>query len=82
MLILFPPDPRQPRSPESDYRAEWDACLALGFRAGVVDHDELIRGDVSRALRFLPPGSSSGLRLFPRPPMLRQPVDVHPSIAI
>ncbi|MBA3936233.1 MAG: ATP-grasp domain-containing protein [Planctomycetes bacterium] len=54
MLVLFPNDSRQPRSPDSDYRAEWDACLALGFRTAVVDHDELLRGDAIRALRFLP----------------------------
>lgn len=39
MLVLFPSNPTQPRLPDSDYRAEWDAALALGLRAASVDHD-------------------------------------------
>jgi len=44
----------QPRLPDVDYCAEWDAALTLGFRTEVVDHDELVSGNMGRALRFLP----------------------------
>lgn len=54
MIVLFPSNPTQPRLPDDDYRTEWDAALALGLRTASVDHDEMIRGNIGRALRFLP----------------------------
>lgn len=54
MLVLVPSDPSRPRSPDPDYRAEWDAACALGARVAVVDHEAITRGDPDAALRFLP----------------------------
>lgn len=64
MLLLFPSNPTQPRLPDSDYRAEWDAALALGLRTASVDHDELVRGNLDRALRFLPDSDGDPILLY------------------
>ena len=64
MIVLFPANPTQPRLPDSDYRAEWDAALALGHRTAAVDHDELVRGNLGRALRFLPESADDPILLY------------------
>jgi hypothetical protein len=64
MIVLFPSNPIQPRLPDGDYRTEWDAALTLGFRTGVVDHDELVSGNLGRALRFLPEQGGDPILLY------------------
>jgi hypothetical protein len=64
VLALFPSNPTQPRLPDDDYRAEWDAALALGLRSAPVDHDELVHGNIGRALRFLPDPAGDPVLLY------------------
>lgn len=57
MLVLYPNDPRNVRSPDPDYADEARCASTTGFRIGVIDHDSLCAGDVDRALRFCENGS-------------------------
>ena len=54
MLVLFCRDPLQPRRPDDVYAAEAAVADRLGIAHTLIDHDAIISGDLSSAVRRVP----------------------------
>jgi hypothetical protein len=51
--ILFPNYPLRPREVDPDYRDEYEAALAVGFKCHLYSHEELLAGKGDRAVRLV-----------------------------
>ena len=54
MLVLYPLDPLEPARPDDLYAAEAAVADGLKIPWSLIDHDEVVRGDVDRAIRRVP----------------------------
>jgi hypothetical protein len=54
--LLFPADPLESRLADRHFRGEADAVASAGVATGIIDHDALLAGDVTTAVRWVPAG--------------------------